>query len=181
MQYPTRAVNWILKGGCQGVYTWRLFKAKINMWRLKKDRDSWIYDLVWGVTCPLKYKLLVNFFVHLVKSSRFSRNVLYEARDLKFCLSYTWHVNFSKNSCMKSCQDHESHSESSLMDALCSDIHCFFTQNRGKSIISNQSGDVHRRDVDQFLCVEDKFDGHQFNEIKITIYMSGCKYLCRYF
>ena len=126
MQYPTRAVNWILKGGCQRVYTWRVFKAKINMWRLKKDRDSWIYDLVWGVTCPLKYKLLVNFFVHLVKSSRFSRNVLRKTRDLKFCLSYTWHVNFSKNSCMKSCQDHESHSESSLMDALCSDIHCFF-------------------------------------------------------
>ena len=72
---------------------------------------------------------------------------------------------------MKSCQDHESHSESSLKDALCSDIHCCFTQNRGKSIISNQSGDVHIRDVDQFLC----------NEIKITIYMSGCKYLCRYF
>ena len=82
---------------------------------------------------------------------------------------------------MKSCQDHESHSESSLMDALCSDIHCFFTQNRGKSIISNQSGDVHIRDVDQFRRMEDKFDGHQFNEIKITIYMSGCKYLCRYF
>ena len=38
-------------------------------------------------------------------------------------------------------------------------------------MIFNQSGDIHLRDVDQFRCVEDKFDGHKFNEIKITLYI----------
>ena len=91
---------------------WLRPKLICDAWILQKsDRDSWIYNPVWDVICLLKYKSPVNFFFHLVKSSRFSRNVLHKARDLKFCLSYTWHVNSSKNSCMKSFQDHESHSE----------------------------------------------------------------------
>ena len=104
------------KGGTKGFTsdTWLRPKLICDAWILQKsDRDPWIYDPVWDVICLLKYRLPVNFFFQLVKSSRFSRNVLHKARDLKFCLSYTWRVNFSKNSGMKSCQDHESHSESS--------------------------------------------------------------------
>ena len=59
----------------------------------------------------------------------------------------------------------------SLRDSLCSYFHGCFTQGRGKSIIFNQSGDIHLLDVDQFRCVEDKFVGHKFNEIKITLYI----------
>ena len=57
---------------------WLRPKLICDAWILQKsDRDSWIYDPVWGVICHLKYKLPVNFFFHLVKSSRFSRNVLH--------------------------------------------------------------------------------------------------------
>ena len=64
-------------------------------------------------------------------------------------------------------------------------------RNQGKSIIFNQCGDIYLRDVDQFRCVEDKFDGHKFNEIKIPLHnktkygnhstVSRWIYLCRYF
>ena len=50
------------------------------------------------------------------------------------------------------------------------DVHGCLTQNRGELIIFNQYEDIPLRDVDQFRCVEDKFDGDKFNEMKITIY-----------